>query len=232
MLSRTLGNATLDLVSGGARAVEVIESRVSGRARVDSVLRVQVVILRGPDGPLCEATAIGPALDRADEILRVDAGIRIRVTEVRTVSEVAPDVALDPRADRSLLLDDVLGRTEFYRRHSAAPAVPTVATPVTVVVVRSIAGHATGCTLGISADWVIVEASLFDPDDHSHYDETVLAHEVGHNLNLPHHRDPGNLMYPVSSPPGQVRGTRLTGWQAAVLQSSRRVVPGTVPASP
>ena len=231
MFSTTLGNATLDLVSGGAHAVEVLGSRVSGRARSDSVLRVEVVILSGPDGPLCREDATAPALERADEILRAHAGIRVRVTGVRTVSELAPDVALDPRADRALLLDDMLGRTEFYRKHCAAPPVPTVASPVTVVVVRSIAGHATGCSLGISADWVIVEASLFDTDDHSRYDETVLVHELGHNLNLPHHRYPGNLMYPVSSPPGHVRGTGLTGWQAAVLQSSRRVVPGAAPAS-
>ena len=58
----------------------------------------------------------------------------------------------------------MLGRTEFYRRHSAPIDLATavVGAPITVIVVRNIAGRVTGCSLGISADWVIVQASLFD----------------------------------------------------------------------
>ncbi len=87
-----------------------------------------------------------------------------------------------------LLLDDVLGRTEFYRRHSAPVDLSTavVGAPITVIVVRDIAGRVTGCSLGISADWVIVQASLFDKVRANTYDETVLVHELGHALNLPH----------------------------------------------
>ena len=58
-----------------------------------------------------------------------------------------------------------------------------------MIVVRDIAGRVTGCSLGISADWVIVQAPLFDREQPGTYDETVVAHEIGHALNLPHHRD-------------------------------------------
>ena len=65
-----------------------------------------------------------------------------------------------------------------------------------MIVVRNIAGRVTGCSLGISADWVIVQAALFDPEQPHTYDETVLVHELGHALNLPHHRAKQNLMFP------------------------------------
>ena len=120
--------------------------------------------------------------------------MRVRVVGVRTVAEIPPAAALDPRANRGLMLDDILGRTEFYRRHLPTddPAVEPglVGAPITVIVVRNIAGHTTGCSLGMSADWVIAQAALFDPQNEHTYDETVLAHELGHALNLPHHRGP------------------------------------------
>ena len=54
----------------------------------------------------------------------------------------------------------------------------------------------------------------------------MLAHELGHALNLPHFRDRQNLMFPASSPPGGLRGTTLQGWQTAILHANRHVVPG------
>jgi hypothetical protein len=80
--------------------------------------------------------------------------------------------------------------------------------------------------LGISADWVIVQAPLFNREQPGTYDETVVAHEIGHALNLPHRRDKQNLMFPESSPPLSVRGTALQGWQTAILHANRHVVPG------
>ena len=224
VLGRTAVAATLDLASGGVRAVEAL----AGRAGAPATLRVEVVILSDEAGlPVTDPAAVAPALAAADRALSDGAGVRVRVTAVRVVRTPAPAAALDARANRALLLDDVLGRTVFYRRHSSASAAPAIAGPVTVVVVRSITGRTTGCSLGISADWVIVQASLFDSSDEHRYDETVLAHELGHALNLPHHRDPANLMFPASSPPEALRGNGLTRWQAGVVQANRRVIPGT-----
>ena len=138
----------------------------------------------------------------------------------------------------------MLGRLDHFRPYLPPPE--TMAAPVTVVVVRTIAGNTTGCSLGMTADWVVCQASLFDAADPHSYDETVLVHELGHALNLPHHKDPANLMFPSSSPPEHVRGTAsaaLAGAGAAdqsahrppPLTRARRVIwcgPGPLPTSP
>lgn len=231
VLGRTAGAASTDLVSGAAELVETAGDRLTGRRRAPSTLRVGVVILSDEQGrPLTTAERVQPALDRADAILREAAGIAVRITGIEVDPSPAPVDALDPPANRRLLLADMLGRTEPYRRHADPPGPGATATslgaPVTVVVVREIAGRTTGCSLGMSADWVIVQSALFDADRRNTYDETVLAHELGHALNLPHHRDRGNLMFPASSPPGDLRGTALTPWQGAVLRANRHVLPG------
>lgn len=226
---RTAAGMTVDVASGVTRAGEAAVDAAAGRQRSSDVLRVQVLILRNETGrELCATAAVEPALAAADAILQQYAGIRVRVVSSRVVQEIPPPPALDPRANRGLMIDDVLGHTEFYRRHlsDGGPGSALVAAPVTVVVVRSIAGHTTGCSLGVSADWVITQAALYDRTNPNTYDETVLAHELGHALNLPHHRDRGNLMFPESSPPGGVRGTALTRWQRALIRANRHVIPG------
>jgi len=227
--SRAIGGVTLDVSSGLARAAEAARAALAGETIGPATLRVQVVILSDENGtPLTTPASIQPSIDLAGAVLTAESGIRVRPLGVQVIDEPAPPRALDPRANRLLLLDDVLGRTEFYRRHSAPVDLATavVGAPVTVIVVREIAGRVTGCSLGISADWVIVQASLFDRTKPNTYDETVLAHELGHALNLPHFRDRQNLMFPASSPPGELRGTKLQGWQTAILHANRHVVPG------
>lgn len=230
--ARTAAGMTMDLASAAARVGEAAVDTVSGRDRGAGVLRVQVLILSDETGiPLSRPEQVRPALDAADRILRTETGVRIRVTGVRAIAEIPPPAALDPRANRGLVVDDLLGRTDFYRRHLQDPQARSdpsfVGAPITVIVVREISGHTTGCSLGVSADWVITQASLYDATDEHRYDETVLAHELGHALNLPHHRDRGNLMFPESSPPDRLRGTDLTRWQRGVIQANRHVLPGS-----
>lgn len=215
-----------DLVAAGARAGELVGDRIADRERQDAVLRVAVLILADEHGPLCRPQDVGPALDRADAVLREQAGIRVRLADTTVLAEPAPVAALDPRANQRLLLDDVLGVTRTYRRR--LPPQGATAGPVTVVVVRDIAGRTTGCSLGMTADWVICQRTLFDAGNPAGYDETVLAHELAHALNLPHHRDPQNLMFPSSSPPDHLRGTALRPWQRQVLHANRHIVPGPV----
>ncbi len=227
--ARAVAGLALDATNGVLTAADSIRAAVAGREIGPATLRVHVVILSDEAGrPLCPPDAVGSSLETADRVLRGEAGIRVRVARIQVIGEPAPPRALDPRANKLLLLDDVLGRTEFYRRHQAPVDVSAavVGTPVTVVVVRRIAGRTTGCSLGISADWVIVQASLFDRGNRGTYDETVLVHELGHALNLPHHRSRQNLMFPESSPPDGVRGTALSPWQEAILHANRHVVPG------
>jgi hypothetical protein len=230
-MGQTAAAMTLDLASGVARLGEAAVDATNGRHRTPGVLRVQVLILRDENGrPLCPTEAVRPALTRADQILRRESGVRVRVVGIRTIDEIPPPAALDPRANRGLVIDDILGRTQFYRRHQPAADAAVerglVGAPITVIVVRNIAGHTTGCSLGISADWVITQSALFDEGNERTYDETVLAHELAHALNLPHHRDPDNLMFPASSPPTAIRGTSLAGWQRGVIQANRHVLPG------
>lgn len=226
--TRAVGSLALDVSSGLAAAAEAARAAVAGERIGPATLRVQVVILSDENGPLTTAEAIQPSLDLAGEVLLAESGIRVRTLGITVIEETAPPRALDPRANKLLLLDDVLGRTDFYRRHQAPVDLATavVGAPITVIVVRDIAGRITGCSLGVSADWVIVQASLFDQARTNTYDETVLVHELGHALNLPHVRAKQNLMFPASSPPTDLRGTRLQSWQTAILHANRHVVPG------
>jgi hypothetical protein len=82
--------------------------------------------------------------------------------------------------------------------------------PLTVFVVRSISTH-NGCSLGVAADYVTVDAKTL------RHGRRVLAHEVAHACGLWHSRRPNNLMIPVGP------GEELAKWQAAILRTSRHV---------
>ncbi len=231
-LTHTTGSMLADAATVAARAGELLGDAVTGRTASPATLRVSCLILSDERGePLLTPDQLTPALERADAIWQAGAGIRIRHLSTRVVGEPAPTAALDPRANKLLLLDEVIGRNEFYHRGlrlnpDSGTALEAVGRPITVIVVRDIAGNTTGCSLGISADWVVVQASLFRSAATAQYDETVLAHELGHALNLPHHPATDNLMYFSSSPPDHLRGTALNAVQRAVVNANRHVIPG------
>ncbi len=231
-LTRTVSSITADVASASAYAGEAISGALKGTSAEPGTLRLTVLILSDEHGrPLLEPADLEPAIARATSVLTDRAGIRLRHLATHTVTESAPTDALDPHANKQLLLDDAIGRTDFYHRQlklfdEAGSITDIVGRPVTVIVVREIDGSTTGCSLGISADWVVVQASLFNKDLPDRYDETVLVHELGHALNLPHHPASDNLMYFSSSPPDHLRGTNLVGWQRSVMNANRHVVPG------
>lgn len=231
-LTRTAGSIVTDVVNATARTGELITSAVTGTVPDPATLRMTILVLSDEAGvPLLEPDELTASVARADTVLTTEANIRVRHLATHIVSGPAPTAALDPRANKLLLLDEVLGRTEFYHqsmRYVEDTGSPTdvVGRPVTVIVVRDIAGRTTGCSLGISADWVVVQAALFKKSLVQQYDETVLVHELGHALNLPHHPGSDNLMYFSSSPPDHLRGTRLNAVQRAVMNANRHVIPG------
>ena len=100
---RTAVGMTLDLASGAARAGEAALDSAGRRRRTPGVLRVQVLLLRDESGrPLCSPQDVQPALRASDEILQHHAGTRVRVVGIRTIGELPPPAALDPRAKASL----------------------------------------------------------------------------------------------------------------------------------
>jgi hypothetical protein len=231
-VGRTAGSIAADVASAAARAGDVVTGAVRGTTKTPGTVRLTVLILRDEKGvPLGEPEQIDASIARADAIFAADAGLRIRHVATHVVDGPAPTASLDPRANKLLLLDEAVGRTTYYhnvlaRYPDTGSATDVVGRPVTALVVRDIAGNTTGCSLGISADWVVVQAALFDRARLHEYDETVLAHEIGHALNLPHHPASDNLMYFSSSPPDHLRGTGLVTWQRAVVSANRHVVPG------
>ncbi len=231
-LTRTSASFAADLANASVRIGEAVTGAVTGTKPTPATLKLSVLILSDENGvPLIDANALLPAIERANGVLLAESGIRVRHVATHTSLTPAPMSALNPRSNKKLLLDEVLGRTEFYHQELATfqgsgTALDIVGRPITAVVVRNIAGNTTGCSLGISANWVVVQASLFNQATPNSYDETVLVHELGHACNLPHHPARDNLMFPTSSPPGNIRGTALNGLQRAVLHANRHVVPG------
>src|SRR6476646_7555949 len=107
--SRAVGGLTLDLSSGLARAAEATRAALAGESIGPATLRAHVVILsEEPSTLLTTPAAIQPSIDLAGAVLTAESGIRVRLTGIQVIDEPAPARALDPRANRLLLLDDVL----------------------------------------------------------------------------------------------------------------------------
>ncbi|MEO7125702.1 MAG: hypothetical protein ABI382_08880, partial [Nakamurella sp.] len=170
----TARGIVLDAAAGVCRGIEYVADRRAGRSKALSTVRVRALILSDARSiPLAAPDQLSAAFDRADRIFTDAAGVRVRLVGVDVATTPAPLEVLDPRSNRRLLLDHVLGRTEFFRRELAPrPLLSIVGDPITVVVVRNIAGSVTGCSLGMTADWVLTQASLFNAVNARGYDET------------------------------------------------------------
>ncbi len=183
-------------------------------------MKLRIVVLRDERGlPLMSNDEAQPAFEEARRILARMAGVDVQPDEWRVVTapHAAPKAALDVHCTDGALSgawrDDVGQAGAFFRDLMAKTPGGTLTgygAPVTVFVVRSISTH-NGCSLGVAADYVTIEARAVKST------RRLLAHEVAHACGLWHSRRPDNLMIPKGP------GEELTRWQAAVLRSSRHV---------
>jgi hypothetical protein len=189
--------------------------------RFNKKLRLRVVILRDERGlPLARNEDVLPAYEEVQRILARMAGVAVEPAGWRVVTapHAAPKPALDVRCTdgawgNGAWRDDLSEGGAFFRSLMATTAVGTAigyGAPLTVFVVRSMTTH-NGCSLGPAADYVTVEARALKST------RRLLAHEVAHACGLWHSKKPNNLMIPIGP------GEELTGWQAAILRTSRHV---------
>lgn len=184
--------------------------------RFNKKLRLRIVVLRDERGlPLIRNEDVLPAFEEARRILARTAGVVVEPAgwQVVTAPHAAPRAALDVHCTDGAWQDDLREAGAFYRNLMATTAAGTLigyGSPVTVFVVRSISTH-NGCSLGVAADYVTVEAKTLKNT------RRLLLHEVAHACGLWHSRHPENLMVPKGP------GEELAGWQAAILRTSRHV---------
>ena len=179
-------------------------------------LLLRIVVLRDERGtPLIGNEEVIPAFEETRRIFARMADITVEPAEWRVVTApvASPRWALDVRCTDGAWRDDLGDAGAFFRSLMATTTAGTLigyGAPITVFVVRSISTH-NGCSLGVAADYVTVEAKTLKGT------RRLLIHEVAHACGLWHSGRPNNLM--IAKGPGE----ELTVWQAAVLRTSRHV---------
>lgn len=198
-------------------------------------MRVHIVVLRGPNGPLIGLDALTAKLGPSIEILKQAYKDHCNVTVlpynkgdeknietwVTILEDVAPTAALQ-RSGCSLwkaLNEEETGDAgEYYRKHLAGwvGGVPiSLAFPITVFVVESIGGYF-GCTTWFLSDYVLVTVQGIETE------RSTIAHEIGHRCNIPtEHDDPKYLMFSGAQP--NEPPYRMSWWHKNVIRSSRHV---------
>ncbi len=188
-------------------------------------LRVCVVVLSAPapgdetvGRPLATEHRIRDALKIADEVFRREANTELVWGEwpkIRTIEAPAPAYALDVECGAGSWLEDLGGAGGFFRGQlsaaesglaSSARAVAGYGRPISVFVVRDIAGKG-GCSLGPLSDYATVDQVR------GH----LIAHELGHSCGLWHSKAVGNLMLPSAD------SEAMTRVQQAIFRNSRHV---------
>ena len=179
-------------------------------------LKLRIVVLRDERGlPLIGNEEVAPAFDEARRIFSRMAGVDVEPAgwPVVTAPHAAPKAALDVHCTDGAWRDDLGQAGDFFRSLMATTTRGTLTgygAPLTVFIVRSISSH-NGCSLGADTDYVTVEARTLKNT------RRLLVHEVAHACGLWHSQRPNNLMIPKGP------GEELTGWQAAILRTSRHV---------
>lgn len=194
----------------------------TGRAMT---LRLRVVILRDEqDRPVASPAEVEPSIRDAQAIFRRDANIRIVPCDeqfIQLAPSAAPAEALDVRCGAKAYTADLGTAGHYFTTHHAA-TIRATETPLTVYIVRSMAG-ANGCALGPIADYATVSVRGLRARDDAcvagspRTAHRVLAHELGHMCGLVHSKNCQDLMYRSA---GQRFTTRT---QVLTIRNSRFV---------
>jgi hypothetical protein len=178
-------------------------------------LRVCIIILSDEKrNPLATAASLQPDIDKAKRIYKDTCNVNFIVSEIHTLENPAPKGNLDPNCDAGALGDDLWVDGTYFENNanvqcfdSAFVRLIGFASPVIVFIVRNVQGDNKGCSLGPFSDYVTVEGA----------DPICLAHEVSHACGLWHSGGETNLANHICG------GTKLKGWQVAIVRSSRHV---------
>ncbi len=160
--------------------------------RITKKLRLYVVVLskqtfqdsKGGDWRVPELA--GRAVEHAKDIFYKQAKVRISAEIIEIFSDV-PEAALNVGCGSLAWSDDLLEAGGYFRRKQSITSylwLPFVPSSVTVFVVDEVNGSDTsGCSLGIWADYVTVEAGAL-VDLKTNRPKRTLAHEVAHACGL------------------------------------------------
>lgn len=150
--------------------------------------------------------------------------IRADASWIQIDGRPASAALLDTACDEPAFGDDLSNVGPEYQVKSATSCffgnwrnLVGLGTPVTVLVVRSIARPTlfSGCCLWVS-NYLTLSAGFIP----SGRPNVTLAHELGHACNLFHLTDPTNLMDTTSPGPS---GSMLRFWQELLIRASRHV---------
>lgn len=184
---------------------------------IEKKYRICIIILSKQGKPLTTEAALQPTIQTAQAIWKSAANVKLIVENIYTV------VSTDER-DRNLVVDCDLGawtddllltgsNFELYANtycfFGAGRRFIGWAAPVVVFMVEKIVNK-DGCSLGIFADYVTLEAKS----------PRCLAHELGHAVYMwwpQHDSDPMNLMH------SSCGGTQLREGQRINMRNSRHI---------
>lgn len=183
-------------------------------------LRVCIIILSDEKrNPMATPTSLQADITKAKQIYKDTCNVKFIVSDIHTLETPAPKRNLDPNCDNEFLgvgalWDDLWIAGTYYENNANVQCFDSAflrligyAAPVVVFIVRDVQGNNKGCSLWITTDYVTVEGK----------DPVCLAHEVSHACGLWHWGGRTNLANHICG------GTKLRGWQVAIVRSSRHV---------
>lgn len=184
---------------------------------IEKKYRICIIILSKQGKPLTTAAALQPTIQTAQSIWKAAANVKLIVEDIHTVIKTDErDRNLVVECDTGAWTDDFFltgSNFELYANtycfFGTGRRVIGWASPVVVFVVEDVVDKL-GCSLGIFADYVTIEAG----------NPKCLAHELGHAVYFwypQHHSDSNNLMF------SSCGGTQLTEGQKINMRNSRHI---------